>query len=78
MNGEKIQELIEKMQMRKDAIWKDLEKHGHTLSAPSQIVLVAEVARIDVSISEMKNQLEDMGWQEFIQAAWEGRDDSKF
>jgi len=78
MNGEKIQELIEKMQMRKDAIWKDLEKHGHTLSAPSQIVLVAEVARIDVSISEMENQLEDMGWQEFIQAAWEGRDDSKF
>lgn len=72
MNGEKIEEAIEKMQMRKDAIWKDLEKHGHTLSAPSQIALIAEVARIDVSISEMENQLEDMGWQEFIQAAWEG------
>ena len=71
MNGEKIQEAIEKMQMRKDAIWKDLEKHGHTLSAPSQIVLIAEIASIDVHISEMQRQLDDMQWDSFISSLWE-------
>lgn len=71
MNGEKIEESIEKMEMRKDAIWKDLEKHGHTLTAPSQIVLIAEIANIDVHISEMQKQLDDMQWDSFISSLWE-------
>jgi hypothetical protein len=76
--GDKIEEELSKMQARRNAIWNDLKTHGHTLSAPSQVSLIGEIASIDASIQEMRRELEDMGWQEFIQAAWEGGDDSKF
>ena len=76
--GDKIEEELGKMQARRNAIWNDLKTHGHTLSAPSQVSLIAEIASLDSMIQEMKRELEDMGWQEFIQAAWEGGDDSKF
>lgn len=72
MGGDKIEEEIEKMQSRRNAIWNDLKTHGHTLSAPSQVALIGEISSIDVHIKDMRNQLEDMGWQEFIKAAWEG------
>jgi len=68
--GDKIEEELEKMQARRNAIWNDLRSHGATLSAVSQVVLIAEIASIDVHIKDMKDQLEDMGWHEFIQAAW--------
>ena len=74
--GDKIEEEIEKMQSRRHAIRNDLKEHGSTLSAVSQVVLIAEIASIDSVIKEMKKELEDMGWQEFIQAAW--RDDEPF
>ena len=70
-NEDKVEEELEKMQARRNAIWNDLKTHGHTLSAPSQVSLIGEIASIDVSIQEMKRELEDMGWQEFIQAAWD-------
>jgi len=70
-NGDKIEEELSKMQSRRNAIWNDLKTHGHTLSAPSQVSLIGEIASIDVSIQEMKRELEDMGWQEFIKAAWD-------
>ena len=77
-NGDKLQEGLEKMQARRNAIWNDLKKHGDTLSAPSQISLIGEIASLDSMIQEMEKELEDMGWQEFIQAAWEAGDDTKF
>lgn len=70
MHGDKIQEEIEKMQERRKAIWTDLGEHGTTLSAVSQVVLISEVASIDVVISQMKRELEDMGWQEFMDSLW--------
>ena len=76
--GDKIEEEIEKMMARRNAIWNDLKAQGHNLSAPSQVSLIGEIASIDSMIQEMKKELEDMGWQEFIQAAWEAGDDSKF
>jgi hypothetical protein len=69
-NEDRTEEELEKMQARRNAIWNDLKTHGHTLSAPSQVSLIGEIASIDVSIQGMKRELEDMGWQEFIQAAW--------
>ncbi len=69
-NEDKIEEELGKMQARRNAIWNDLKTHGHTLSAPSQVSLIGEIASLDVSIQEMKRELEDMGWQDFIQAAW--------
>jgi chromosome condensin MukBEF ATPase and DNA-binding subunit MukB len=74
----KIEKELGQMQARRNAIWNDLKTHGHTLSAPSQVSLIGEIASLDSRIQEMKRELEDMGWQEFIQAAWEGGDDSKF
>ena len=68
----KIEKELSQMQARRNAIWNDLKMHGHTLSAPSQVSLIGEIASIDSMIQEMKKELEDMGWQEFIQAAWEG------
>ena len=76
--GNRIEEEIDKMLSRRNAIWNDLKTYGHTLSAPSQIALIAEVASIDAHVQEMKRELEDMGWQEFMKAAWEAGDDSKF
>jgi hypothetical protein len=68
--GDKIQEEIEKMHSRRNAIWNDLRLHSDTMSAVSQVVLIGEIASIDSHIREMKKQLEDMGWQEFIQSIW--------
>ena len=68
----KIEKELSQMQARRNAIWNDLKTHGHTLSAPSQVSLIGEIASLDSMIQEMKRELEDMGWQEFIKAAWEG------
>ena len=70
--GDKIEEELSKMQARRNAIWNDLKEQGNVLSAPSQVALIGEIASIDVHIQEMKRELEDMGWQDFIQAAWNG------
>ena len=68
---DKIKEELERIQSRRNAIWNDLKNHGATLSAASQVALIGEIASIDVHIKDMKEQLEEMGWQEFIQAAWD-------
>jgi hypothetical protein len=72
MYGDKIEEELEKMQSRRNAIWNDLRNHGATLSAASQVSLIGEIASIDVHIKDMKRQLDEMGWHKFIEAAWNG------
>lgn len=69
-NGDKIQEEIERTQARRNAIWNDLKQQGAILSAPSQVALIGEIASLDIHIKDMKRQLEDMGWQEFITNIW--------
>ena len=73
-HGDKIEEELDKMQARRNAIWNDLRIGGATLSAASQVALIGEIASIDVHIKDMKEQLEEMGWQDFIQAAWNDGD----
>lgn len=68
--GDKIEEEIEKMQARRNAIRNDLRMHGATMSAVSQIVLIGEIATIDSVIKEMKQELEEMGWEDFMRTAW--------
>jgi len=72
--GDKLEEELSKMQLRRNSIWDDLKNYGGNLSAPTQVILIGEIAIIDNSINELKNELEEMGWQEFIQAAWDGLD----
>jgi chromosome condensin MukBEF ATPase and DNA-binding subunit MukB len=69
-HGDKIEEEIDKMQSRRNAIHNDLREHRATLSAVSQVALIAEIASIDVHVQEMKKELDDMGWQDFIQTVW--------
>lgn len=70
MNGDKIEEELEKMQARRNAIWNDLRQQGAILSAATQVTLIGEIASIDAHIKDMKTQLEDMGWQDFITSIW--------
>lgn len=72
-DGDKIEEELEKMQARRNAIWNDLKNRGESLSAASQVILIGEIATIDYHIKDMRDQLKDMGWQDFIQAAWNGK-----
>ena len=69
-NGDKLEEELEKMQGRRNAIWNDLKEHGAVLSAASQVALIGEIASIDIHIKDMKEQLEEMGWQDFITSIW--------
>ena len=69
-NGDRLQEELEKMQARRNAIWNDLTNQGAALSAASQVALIGEIASIDVHVKDMKNQLEEMSWQEFMMGIW--------
>ena len=75
-NGDKIEEELEKMQARRNAIWNDLKNQGEILSAASQVTLIAKIASIDVHIKDMENQLEEMGWEEFMRGIWDDEDPS--
>lgn len=70
MHGDKINEQIEKILSRRNAIWNDLKAHSSTLTPVSQVILIGEIARLDAHISEMNKELEDMEWDDFISAAW--------
>lgn len=69
---DKIEEEIEKMISRRNAIWNDLKTHADSMSAASQVTLISEVAVIDNVVREMKQQLDDMGWNDFMNTAWNG------
>ena len=68
--GNRIEEEIDKMLSRRNAIWNDLKTNAQTLSPASQVALIGEIASIDVHIKDMKNQLENMGWMEFMSDLW--------
>jgi len=70
VHGDKINEEIEKILSRRNAIWNDLKTQGSTLSVVSQVILIGEIASLDAHISEMNKELEDMEWNDFISAAW--------
>ncbi len=69
MHGDKINEEIEKILSRRNAIWNDLKAHSSTLTPVSQVILIGEIASLDAHISEMNKELKDMEWSEFINKA---------
>jgi len=75
-NGDKIEEELEKMCARRNAICNDLKNQGAVLSAASQVTLIAKIASIDVHIKDMKNQLEEMDWEEFMMSVWDDEEPS--
>lgn len=72
--GDRVEEELERLQKNKKAIQDDLKAHGSTLSAPSQVAMIAEISSISFSIKEIKQELEDMGWFEFMNEIWRGDD----
>ena len=68
--SDRLEEELEKMQARRNAIWNDLKTHALALSPASQVALIGEIASIDIHIKDMKRELENMGWMEFMSDLW--------
>lgn len=63
---DRIQEELDKMKKRREVIHNDLKKFAVELSATSQVALIAELARIDMHIKDMQNELEDMTFRDIV------------
>ena len=67
---DRLEEELGRMQARRNAIWNDLKTHAPDLSPASQVALIGEIASIDIHIKDMKRELENMGWMEFMSDLW--------
>ena len=67
---DRVQIEIEHLQNRRKAIKEDLKKFGDQLSAVIQVVLLMHIAIIDNDIRDLKKNLEDMGFEDFMRKAW--------
>lgn len=67
---DKIQIELEHLQNRRKAIKQDLNRFGDELSAVSQVVLLMHIAIIDNDIRDLKKNMEDMGFEDFMRKAW--------
>lgn len=63
---DRVQEELNKMRKRREVIHNDLVKFAVELSATSQVALIAELARIDVHIKDMEDELEDMTFKSIV------------
>ena len=68
--SDRLEEELGRMQARRNAIWNDLKTHALDLSPASQVALIGEIASIDIHIKDMKQELENMGWMEFMSDLW--------
>lgn len=64
--SDRIQEELDKMRKRREVIHNDLQKFAVELSATSQVALIAEIARIDLHIKDMEDEIEDMTFKSII------------
>lgn len=72
--SDKLEDEFETLKARREAIHNDLKKLVAELSAPSQVLLMIEAARLDVEIQEMKKELETMAFEEFMREKWYDND----
>ena len=54
------------MKKRREVIHNDLKKFAVELSATSQVALIAEIARIDLHIKDMEDEIEDMTFKSIV------------
>ena len=69
-NPDKMEAELEVLIRRRAAIRNDLTKFAVELSAASHVVLLMHLAIIDNDIKELKDELESIGFQEFMREAW--------
>lgn len=74
---DRIQEELDKMRKRREVIHNDLVKFAVELSATSQVALIAELARIDVHIKDMEDELEDMRFKSIVSDYFRSDDDDR-
>lgn len=68
--SDRIREELERLQSRRDIMWDDLKKHSLTMSAHSQVVIIAEIAKIDIEIKQITRELEIMEFEDMMRNAW--------
>lgn len=74
MSDDNLQAELEVLARRRAAIKEDLAKLGAQMSAASNVVLLMHIAILDNDIRDLKQNLEDMGFEDFMRKAW-GSDD---
>lgn len=67
---DRIKEELERLQSRREIMWEDLKKHSPTLSPDSQVVIIAEIARMDVEIKQITREVEIMEFEDMMRNAW--------
>lgn len=67
---DRVKEELERLQNRRDTMWEDLKKHSVTMSPHSQVVIIAEIARIDIEIKQITRELEIMEFEDMMRNAW--------
>lgn len=67
---DRLQQELNVLKGRRNAIKKDLHDLVVEMSATSQVVLMFELARIEANISEMQKELEDMAFEDFMREKW--------
>lgn len=68
--SDRIREELERLQSRRDTMWDDLKKHSLTMSVHSQVVIIAEIAKIDIEIKQITRELEIMEFEDMMRNAW--------
>lgn len=76
MLGDKIEEQIEKLMLSRDALYSDLNVVGNELSILARVAIQNTISDIDGHIQELRNQLDEMKWYEFVEHAWGKSNDS--
>ena len=67
---DRVKEELERLQNRRDTMWEDLKKHSLTMSPHSQVVIIAEIARIDIEIKQITREIEIMEFEDMMSNAW--------
>jgi len=63
---DRIEEELQQMRKRRDVIKADIKKFALELSATSQVALIAEMARIELHIKDIEDELADMKFKSIV------------
>lgn len=70
MINDQVEHIIDRLLANRNSLSNDLKNCSDDLSNIGQLVLMAEVAKIDVYLKELRQKLEDEGWFEFLRQSW--------
>lgn len=68
--SDRMEAELEVLTRRRASIREDLTKFAVELSAATHVVLLMHLAVIDNDIRELKEELESLGFEDFMKRAW--------